>query len=391
MLIIKNGKIVTEHMILESRDLLIRDELIVAIVSAGSVEAGENDEIIDARGGYVSPGLIDVHSDYIEHMSAPRPSSMMDFSLSLHEFERELIGHGITTMFHSLSIYRKALFSEKPIRNAENVQKFADLIEESHSRRHLVRHRFHARYELDNLERTDELMEYITGKKVHLVSFMDHTPGQGQYRDLEMYRKTLKGYQTLSEAELDDIIKDSQSAKKLTFETIQKIAKVALENGIAVASHDDDTTDKISLIKGLGATISEFPITMEVAREARAQGLHTIAGAPNILLGGSHAGNLSASEAVRDGCIDILCSDYYPAAMLHAVFILHEKYGLGLADMFSLVTINPARAVHMDGITGSIEAGKRADVLIVEKIDNGFPVVTTAIVDGKRVFTTSYR
>jgi len=382
---------VAEHMILDSRDLIIRDELIAAIVPAGTIEAGEDDETIDAHGGYVSPGLIDVHSDYIEHMSAPRPSSMMDFSLSLHEFERELIGHGITTMFHSLSIYRKALFSEKPIRNAENVQKFADLIDESHARKHLVRHRFHARYELDNLDRTRELMDYIAQKKVHLVSFMDHTPGQGQYRDLEMYRKTLKGYQTLSEDELDDIIKDSQGAKKIAFETMREIADLAIENGIAIASHDDDTIGKIGLIKGLGATISEFPITLEVAREARAQGLHTVAGAPNILLGGSHAGNLSAADAVRDGCIDILCSDYYPAAMLHAVFILHEKYGLGLADMFSLVTINPARAVHMDGFTGSIEAGKRADVLIIEKIDSGFPVVTTAIVDGKRVFTTCYR
>jgi len=391
MLIVTNGKIVTEHMILDSRDLLIRDELIVAIVPSGTVEAGPDDEIIDAHGGYVSPGFIDVHSDYIEHMSAPRPSTLMDFSLSLHEFERELIGHGITTMFHSLSIYRKALFSEKPIRNADNVRKFADLIEQSHGRKHLVRHRFHARFELDNLDRTDELMDYIKGKKVHLVSFMDHTPGQGQYRDLEMYRKTLKGYQNLSEDELDDIIKDSQTAKKLTLDAIQELAAAALENGIAIASHDDDTTEKISLIKGLGATISEFPITMEVARDAKEQGLHTIAGAPNILLGGSHAGNLSAAEAVRDGCIDILCSDYYPSAMLHAVFILHEQYGLGLADMFSLVTINPARAVHMDSFTGSIEPGKRADILIIEKIENGFPSVTCAIVDGKRVFTTSYR
>jgi alpha-D-ribose 1-methylphosphonate 5-triphosphate diphosphatase len=294
-------------------------------------------------------------------------------------------------MFHSLSIYRRALFSEKPIRNADNVRKFADLIEESHGKKHLVRHRFHARFELDNLDRADELMDYIRAKKVHLVSFMDHTPGQGQYRDLEMYRKTLKGYQTLSEEELDGIIKDSQGAKKLTLEAVRELSAAALENGIAIASHDDDTVEKISLIKGFGATISEFPITMEVAREAKEKGLHTIAGAPNILLGGSHSGNLSAAEAVSDGCIDILCSDYYPAAMLHAVFILHEKYGLGLAEAFSLVTINPARAVRMDGLTGSIEPGKRADILIIEKIENGFPAVTSAIVDGKRVFSTNYR
>jgi alpha-D-ribose 1-methylphosphonate 5-triphosphate diphosphatase len=389
--VITNGLIVTEDEILEGLDLLMEGDRIAGIAPTGSTPVSGKDEVFDARGGYVTPGFIDIHSDYIEHMSAPRPTSLMDFALGLHETERELVGHGITTMFHSLSIYKGALFNEKPIRNPENVGKFVDLISRTHTSRHLIRHRFHARFEIDNIDRMEELAGYLRNGKVHLLSFMDHTPGQGQYRDLELYRKTLKGYQDLSDKELDEIIRRTQSSEKLTMDHITALAAIAREHHVAIASHDDDSVEKIRLVKSFGTTISEFPITMDVACEAVREGLHTIAGAPNVLLGGSHSGNLSAAEAIVGGCVDILCSDYYPAAMLHAVFRLHEKYGQDLAAMFRLVTINPARAVLMDGEIGSIREGKRGDLLIIEKLEEGFPVVTGAFVDGKHVFSTRYR
>jgi len=390
MTVIKNGIIVTENRLLAGHEVVIERDRIAGLFPAG-VPCSPDDRIIDAEGGFITPGFIDIHSDYIEHMTAPRPTSVMDFSLGLHETERELIAHGITTMFHSLSLYKRSLFSEKPIRNAENIKKFADIIKRSHGEKHLIRHRFHARFEIDNTERTEELLSYIRDGIVHLVSFMDHTPGQGQYRDLEMFRHTLKGYQNLSEKELDDIITDTQASQKITLETISSIAREAVAHGIAVASHDDDSKEKIALVKNFGTTISEFPITLEVAKEAKAQGLHTIAGAPNVLLGGSHSGNLSAEQAILADCVDILCSDYYPAALIHAVFRLHDAYALDLARLFALVTINPARAVNMGDEYGSIEKGKKADILIIEKIEHDFPVVRRAFVDGREVFSTNYR
>lgn len=391
MYLITNGLIITEEAILDGYDLFIKDDKIERIALRGEIKPHAQTEVIDAAGGYVTPGLIDIHSDYIEHMSAPRPTSLMDFRLSLRETEKELISHGITTMYHSLSIFRSSEYKYRPIREPKNVRKLIDLIEETHTSKHLVRHRFHARFEIDNLSEVDNLKNYIAEKKVHLVSFMDHTPGQGQYRDLEVYRTTVKGYDNLTDEGIDQIIDNHQKKDKMTIDGIREIARLALDNDIAVASHDDDSIEKLELVKGFGATISEFPITLEIAKKAKEHGMLTVAGAPNVILGGSHSGNLSAAEAIQERSIDILCSDYYPAAMLHAVFYLVNRYGQDLAAMFRLVTLHPAQAVNMESEIGSIREGKKADLLIIEKIDVDFPVITAVFVDGKLSQKTNYR
>src|SRR5699024_10976367 len=118
------------------------------------------------------------------------------------------------------------------------------------------------------------------------------------------------------------------------------------------------------------------------AKEAKRLNFHTIVGAPNVLLGKSHSGNLSAVEAIEHDCADVLCSDYYPVALLHAVFNLHNKYGYDLHEMFKKVTINPAKAVQMDDEIGSIKRGKKADILIIEQMDDGYPMITKTMVDG---------
>jgi alpha-D-ribose 1-methylphosphonate 5-triphosphate diphosphatase len=324
-------------------------------------------------------------------MAAPRPTTLMDFNLSIRESEKILINQGITTMFHSLSLYKTDEFSHKPIRSAENVKKFVEIIDRTHGNKHLIRHRFHARLEIDNLEEAVNLKRYIHEDKVHLISFMDHSPGQGQYRNLDVYRKTIKGYKDLTDEQVDSIIEYHGEKEKMTLEAIKEIAELAINKNIAIASHDDDCVEKLTLVESVGTTISEFPITLEVAKKAKEKGMYTIAGAPNILLGGSHSGNLSAAEAIMNDCIDILCSDYYPPAMLHAIFILHEKYGQELHKMFNLVTINPAKAVNMDDTIGSIEEDKKADIIIIEKIDGDFPVITSVFVDGELISRTNYR
>jgi alpha-D-ribose 1-methylphosphonate 5-triphosphate diphosphatase len=386
---ITNCSVVTEDEVLEDHEIVVESGRIVALQPSKS-ESIEDPGVIDAGGAYLIPGLIDVHADYIEHMAAPRPTAIMDFGLAIREAERELVAHGITTMFHSLAMYDFTEFAPSPMRAPEHTRALIKEIAETQSRPHLIRHRFHARFEVDNLGRVDELKSYITNHTVHLLSFMDHTPGQGQYRDLELYRKTLKAYRNISDDELVRVIEVSQSREKLTLEALSELAALAGEHGIAVASHDDDSIGKLDIVESIGASISEFPITLEVARAARERGLHTVAGAPNVLLGGSHSGNLSAAEAVADGSVDVLCSDYYPAALLHAVFQLHREHGLPLYETVRLVTANPARAVNVGSDLGSIAVGKIADLLIVEQVD-GTPAVRVALVGGNIVYQSNYR
>lgn len=393
MIAITNGKIVMLDGIKEGYDLIFDGNVIYDILPTEErKQLPDIEEIIDAYGGYVSPGFIDIHADYIEHIAAPRPASLMDFRLALREAERELLTHGVTTMYHSLSLYRVKQTNSKPIRRQENVRKFIDLIAGTHFKKHLIRHRFHARFEIDNVDSVEELKTYIDEGKIDLLSFMDHTPGQGQYRDVEGFKKMSRMYGNgMSDEDMNALIRERMEKPKLTANECKEIADLAKSKSIAIASHDDDTIDKLNIIKDFGTTISEFPITMDVARRAHEMGIYTTAGAPNVLLGGSHSGNLSAHEAIAEGVIDILCSDYYPAAILHAIFKLHFHYGHNLAEMFKLVTINPAKAVYIDNEVGSLEKGKRGDVIIIETIDEDFPVITSCFVDGAHVFQTRYR
>ena len=390
MLAIINGVIVTEQRFLTNHIVLVEDNTIHAIVPETAVDLHDM-EVLDARGGYVSPGFVDIHSDYIETIVSPRPTSVMSMNIGLRESERILMTHGITTIFHSLSYYGDDKYSHKAIRNPENVQKCVDAIYASHSEPHLIRHRLHARFEIDSIDQIPNLERNILDCKVHLLSFMDHTPGQGQYRNLEIYKNIMRGYRSMTDQEADVLIQEQVDKTKMTFDDIERLSRLAIEQNIAVASHDDDDVAKLKLVQSYGTTISEFPITLDVAKEAKKMGMKTIAGAPNILIGGSHSGNLSASEAIQAQVIDIICSDYYPPAMLHGIFELARKYDEDLHRLFQLVTINPARAVNLDHEIGSIEVGKKADILIIEQMEDGYPVVTTTMVDGSIIMQTNYR
>ncbi|SJZ70122.1 phosphonate metabolism protein PhnM [Anaerorhabdus furcosa] len=383
---IKNIDVVTKDGVLENYEVLIKDGIIQKI--AYSIEDEGINEIIDGQGGYLVPGFIDIHSDYIEQLAAPRVTSVMDFSLALYEFERELVTHGITTMYHSISFLKET--GKKALRKPENVKKMIELIDKSHKQLHLVHHRFHLRLELDNIDVYNDVVNYIKEDKVHLISFMDHTPGQGQYRDLEIYKKSYLNDEGLTEEQVNQKVNDLMTKEKLTLDKIIKIADLAKEKKIPIASHDDDTLEKLEVIKNFHATISEFPITMEVLEEAYKQGFDTVVGAPNILLGGSHAGNLSAKEAIDSGCAKILCSDYYPASLLHAVFMMVDQ-GQPLHEMINKVSLNAAKAVNIDHEVGSIEVGKKADMLIVMRLPDKYPAITHVFVEGVLVSNMNYR
>lgn len=383
MIEIKNGRIITPDEIIEGKSLYIEDSYIYEI---GEYD-GPVDKVINAHGRYVMPGFIDVHTDKIEKIVNPRPTAMFDFELGLKEVEKESLQQGITTIYHSFSMYKDVAFGKCLLRDQENVKKMVELIADLHNRNHLIHHRCHLRLEIDNLDVYDITKDMLNRNLVHEISFMDHTPGQGQYQDLEIYKRSVD-YSTGQT--FDDIMNYHANKKKLTFEQMKELADLAHSKNITVASHDDDTIEKLEWNQKIGVDISEFPITLEVAKEAKKRGYYTVVGAPNILLGGSHSGNMSAAEAILNDCADILCSDYFPQAMLHSLFIMHHKYGVPMPEMVKKVTLNPAKATKIDKEYGSLEKGKKADILIVDEID-GYPVITHVLVDGKTTSRVEYR
>ncbi|MFT3952327.1 MAG: alpha-D-ribose 1-methylphosphonate 5-triphosphate diphosphatase [Oscillospiraceae bacterium] len=388
MIALKNGRIVTPDRVIEDKVLCIKDDKIEAIRDSVPIGA----EVVDAGGQYIMPGFIDIHSDKIEQLIQPRPTSQMDFELSLKECERELLNLGITTMYHSLSLYQNDFFGQSPIRTKESVLKMAKLIAEVHTKNHLIRHRLHLRIEIDFLEAFDIAKTLIEQGMVHEISFMDHTPGQGQYRNLEIYEKAISNYSgaEFKTGGINGVMTYHQEKETLTFSQLQELTEFAHAHHVAVASHDDDTVEKLQLNNDLGVDISEFPITIDVAKAAHDMGLLTVIGAPNILLGGSHSGNMSAADAISAGCGDILCSDYYPPAILHSIFVMHKTHGTPLCDMVNRCALNPAKAMKIDDAFGSLEAGKKADVLIVDLLD-GYPVITHVFVDGRPTSAVAYR
>ena len=395
MIAIKNGKIVMPEKIIEDKILLLNHDRVFGFAdSLDGVDGVER--VVNAHGRYIIPGLIDVHSDKIEQYIQPRPTSQVDFEFALKICERDLLGAGITTMYHSISLFGDEFFGSSPLRTKESVQKIADLIAGIHLRNHLIHHRFHLRIEIDNLEAYGIVRDMIEQGKVQQISFMNHTPGQGQYRTIAAYQATVSKYngkhngKEVNALNADELQEYHAKKPKLSFEQLKELTRLAHDKGIPVASHDDDTPEKLEENQKIGVDISEFPISMETAKSAKAHGFYTVMGSANILRGSSHSGNLSATDAVLEDCADIICSDYYPAAILHSIFHMHDKYEVPLTQMVNKATLNPAKAMRTDKDYGSIETGKKADLLIVDILD-GYPVITHSFVDGNPTSRIEYR
>lgn len=391
MIILYNGMIIKEDKILEGHSIEIEGEIIKDIIPNELVSYGEEDTFVDCTGKYISPGFIDIHSDYIENIVSPRPITVMNFNFSLRETERILVTSGITTMYHSLSLYPENDYGRKAIRHPENIKGLIEEIDQLEKEPHIIHNRVHLRYELSCINDMEMVANLIREQKIHLLSFMDHTPGQGQYANLEVYKKTQKSLiDGMTDKDVEEDINMRKAMNKLSIEEIQELARIAHQHGLKVASHDDDSIEKLDFVESIGATISEFPISLEIAKEATKRNLWTVAGAPNLLQGKSHSGNLSAQEGILNKCISIISSDYYPSAVLVSLFAMHEKHQIPLYEMFKMVTVNPAKAVGIEDKVGTVAKGKAADLLVIEK-KNSYPAIKIAMVDGHIVFETRYR
>jgi len=381
LLNITNANLILPDEIATKSSLTVEDGVITKIGGC----CARRGAVIDAGGLYVMPGMVDIHSDHIEQVIEPRRESVIDIKIALHEQEKQLINQGITTMYHSLTmnnVFAKGRWTAA--RDEEFAEKIVNEIKTANDKPRLIKHKLHLRFEITQLDGVPIATRLLDEGGVSLLSFMDHTPGQGQYRDIEKLRETLKKmYPNLTEKELDENIEKRINTERLSEDAYAEVANYARSIGIKIASHDDDENKKVDFVKNkLSATISEFPVEIGVARYARGLGMDTVGGAPNVLIGKSHSGNMNAAEGILDGCISILCSDYYPAGMLPAVFKLNREYGLPLTDCVRLVTLSPAEAVGIADRYGSIEEGKNADLVVVDA-SYEYPAVTAVITEGR--------
>jgi alpha-D-ribose 1-methylphosphonate 5-triphosphate diphosphatase len=296
------------------------------------------------------------------------------------------VNHGITSIYHSLSFAD----GELGIRAVEKVVEAVRAIHRTKSSA-LISHEVHARYEITDAKSFQLLNKLIDQRQVQLLSFMDHTPGQGQFRRLEEYEAFLQKTYRLSQDEIRRILQEKQETKEshhLNF--VDLLAEKARKHRIPMASHDDDTPEKIRVMNKKQVTISEFPVNLQAAQAAVREGMHVIVGAPNIVRGTSISGNLRAIDAIRNGAAHILCSDYLPSSMLHAVFRLYRHHEMSMHEAVKMATLHPAQAAKISHERGSIECGKQADLVLVREIEQ-VPVVEQVFVKGVKVMETARR
>jgi alpha-D-ribose 1-methylphosphonate 5-triphosphate diphosphatase len=246
-------------------------------------------------------------------------------------------------------------------------------------------HLTHVRCEVPANGVVEALDSFLEGRKVDLISLMDHTPGQRQFRDIEKYFIYYGGKTGKSRAEVEETVARRQrTGSAFAAENRPRVVALAKRKGIPLASHDDTTRDEVARSIAEGVTIAEFPTTIESASASREAGMRTVMGGPNVVRGGSHSGNVAARALAEKGLLDILSSDYVPASLLLGALALEDIPGIGgLPGAIRLVSLNPARATGLDD-RGEIAVGKRADLIRVRR-DGRAPVVREVFRQGRRV------
>lgn len=374
-LVITNAKIVLGEEVIRG-SLSVKDGRIDAF-DLGNVSHGE-----DFGGDYLIPGLVELHTDHFENHYRPRPGVTWNATAALQAHDAQVAGAGITTVFDAVRIGSDPEIGDI----TEDVAAQVGAIEAASSEGRLrAEHLVHLRCELPMPDCYDHFAAHCAQPVVKLASMMDHTPGARQFTTIEHYVAYYQKRLRLSDAEMAAFIRGRQ-AEQERYSDINRQAILARgrEVGLAFASHDDATVAHVEEALGDGVVIAEFPTTLDAAKAAHAGGLAVLMGAPNVVRGGSHNGNISASELAREGVLDVLSSDYVPFALMLAGFLLPEQVeGVTLPDAIRTVTANPARAAKLDD-RGEIAMGKRADLVRVRQM-NGTPVVRGVWRQGERV------
>lgn len=367
--------------------IVLGDEVISGSISVkdgqiSSIDSGAAGTGEDLEGDYLIAGLVELHTDHLENHYRPRPGVFWDAMAALHAHDVQVSGSGITTVFDAVRIGSDPDLPEM----GPHIEQLTSAIAAGREQGWLrAEHFVHLRCELPAHDVIEHFNTYASHEQVRLASVMDHTPGQRQFRSLEDYKRFYKDKMGRNQAELDAYL-DARQAEHDRYSAPNRshIIAGARALNLPIASHDDTTLLHVEEAIADGIAISEFPTTLEAAAAAHDAGLAILMGAPNVVRGKSHSGNISATDLVRAGLLDILSSDYVPYALLQAVFMLPQRVdGLALHEALATVTSNPARAAGLDD-RGEIALGKRADLVRVRMVGH-LPVVRGVWRQGVRV------
>lgn len=336
---------------------------------------------IDLEGDFLLPGLVELHTDNLERHVMPRPKVRFPMWGAVQAHDAEMACAGITTVYDAIGVgdpYGQGFRSQ----NQGELLPVLDALEAAGVLR--ADHRIHARCELPAANARTLFEPFAHHWRLGLISLMDHTPGQRQWTDLDHARVYYTGKKGWTNAQFDHEVQLAP-ARQVEHAGPNRdwFAAFARAAGLALASHDDTTAAHVDEAHHLGAVISEFPTTLDAARRARQRGLLTLAGAPNVLRGTSHAGNVAAVTLVNHAVLDALSSDYLPASLLAAAWQLADEGRLDLPAAIRLVTRNPAQAAGLHD-RGALGGGLRADLVRV-RVVAGRPVVREVWSAGRRV------
>src|ERR1700712_1193358 len=376
--IIGNARIVLADRVIEHGWIAFGDGRI-AETGEGDAPAGSE----DAAGDLVMPGLIELHTDHLEAHYVPRPKVFWDPIAAVVSYDGQLATSGITTVLDSLRVWRED--------GAEDVDGRAGILAKAITAardENLLRadHFLHLRCEIPMPSVVEEAKELIDRPDIRLMSLMDHTPGQRQFRDAVKLRDYYRGKGGgMTDAELD-VLFERRFAYQKTYaaDNMREIVALAHQYKIPLASHDDTTEKNVDDAVRDRVAVAEFPTTLEAARSLHQAGIGILMGAPNVVRGGSHSGNIAAVDLAREGLLDILSSDYIPSSLLMGALQLPQRVpAIDLVSAIRTVTKAPAEAVGLAD-RGEIAPGKRA-VLIRVHVARDTPVVRSVWREGQRV------
>ena len=357
--------------------VLVRDGVIADIGHGAAVPAGA----MDCGGDLVMPGLIELHTDNLERHIQPRPKVDWPHASAIIAHDAELASVGITTVFDAMRVgsiptgkgaytaYARGLASELLALRARDALR--------------ISHFLHLRAEVCSETLVAELSEFDAADRVGIVSLMDHTPGQRQFRDVAKLAQYVMGKHSLTPEEFDEHVAHLKDLRDRFGDDHEAAAVAEAQRfGAVLASHDDTTAAHVATSAGYGIRLAEFPTTVEAAQACHTHGIAVMMGAPNLIRGGSHSGNVSAADLAERDLLDIVSSDYVPSALMLAALMLGDLWG-DVARGVATVTRAPADATGLSD-RGRIAPGARADLLRVTRVD-GTPMVRETWVQGRRV------